>query len=263
MKRLITLFAVAGLVLALAPAATVQAEPLVTDGLLGYWSFDAQDATDDSTNGHHGTESGTVAYRTDDVPTNGGAASLDLTASGSGSIGVITGGNEDIFDTEAHSIAFWTKGEPSGDWGNWITKSSEGDGFMIRQHTSAKTTMYYDIRGGGGDLSVSINHADNVWHHYVMTYDSSGVDSGTKRIYQDGAEVASAGGQDAPPSLRTLAFGDRDGNDAAGYQPIGGSSRTRVQFDEIYYFDRAITSDEVVTLITPPSPASGTLIYWK
>ena len=141
LKKTILFAVVAGLVLALAPAA--MAGPLVTGGLVGYWGFDAEDATDDSGNGHTGTESGTVAYKTDDVPTNGGAASLDLT--GGGSIG-ITGGSEDDFDTEAQSIAFWTKGEPQGDWGIWITKDT---GFRINQRASGKTEMNYYIWGDG------------------------------------------------------------------------------------------------------------------
>ena len=125
---------------------------------------------------------------------------IDLRSGGS-CVFVSTGGNEDVFDADNHSISFWTKGEPNGDWGNWMTKTSETDGFMIRQHASGKTTMFYDIRGGGGDLSFAIDHSDNVWRHYVMIYDEG---SNTKTMYEDGIEVASASGGVVPDSLNIL-----------------------------------------------------------
>jgi hypothetical protein len=235
-------------------------EPLLTDGLLGYWSFNDATADDSSGNDYHGAWVGTAVYSSNDIPHGFGGVSADMTG-GANSIGVSTGGSEDIFDVEEHSIAFWTKGEPNGDWGYWIAK--EG-GFRINQRMSGKYEMNYHI-WGDGEARFGIDHSDNHWHHYAMTYDSSGDNSGTKNVYHNGVVVKTEAGKDPPANLRTLAFGDRDESDDTGFQSVGGTARPDVRLDEIYFFNRAITPEEVMTLYTQPTPPppAGTVIILK
>jgi len=223
---------------------TVKLSNISMAGMLGRWNFDDDTADDMSGNENHGAWHGTETYSSDVPDALAGGKSIDLTSGGK-AVYVSTGGTEDVFDTPQQTISFWTKGVPMGDWGNWVTKTNEVNGFMIRQHGAGKTTLWYDIRGGIGDNPIPIDHSDGEWHHIVCTYDQDHA-----KVYQDGvlANDKNFGNGGVPPSLRVLVFGSRDGSDDAGYQHGGGNNETKTQMDDLYYFDRPITDDEVAQL---------------
>ncbi|KPJ75090.1 MAG: hypothetical protein AMS14_04250 [Planctomycetes bacterium DG_20] len=258
LQKTIIWAAVAGVVFAVAPAAQAG---VILPGTVGYWSF--EDNTPNDQSGNPGNANcvwvGTAVY-SNDTPGPGSLVSIDLRARNA-AIGAV---NEQLFDTASHSIAFWTKGPPTGDWGNWASKTTETDGWMIRQHASGRTSMYYDIRSGGNDLGLGIDHSDNVWRHYVMTYD---VGTNRKLIYENGVQVAGPqNGRAGGPldSARTLVWGDRDSNDAPGYQASGGGNYIGTMLDELYFIDRAITLDEVLQLYNDPLGApEGSLHIFK
>ncbi|KPJ75088.1 MAG: hypothetical protein AMS14_04240 [Planctomycetes bacterium DG_20] len=217
---------------------------------LGYWTFNDDTANDSSGSGYHGVWAGTPTYSSD-TPAQLGGRSIDL-RSGSNSVGFPdgqAGANEDVFDflggDGSHTISFWTKEQPKGDWGNWQAKA-EPAGWMIRQHASNRTTLYWDIRSGGGDLPLTIDHADDEWHHMVFTFDGS---TNQKRIYQDGVLVAGpAGGQRPENSPRVMSLGSVDTSDAPGYQGGSGNSNVKTLMDDFSVYDRVLTPAEVAQL---------------
>jgi hypothetical protein len=204
-----------------------------TDGLLGMWTFDDDNANDSSGNDYHGTESAAVVYSTD---TPGGTGkSVDL--NGDEYIYVDTGGNQDVFDLDAMSISFWGKEWPDGGWEPYISKKGEGQGWQVRKNNNNASLMAFTLRGpGNDDWGATVSGDLNQWHHYVATYGD-----GKRRLYQDGSMIGEENRSgNVNDTTDMLVFGARDNASIGWY--------ANVWLDDIFIYNRAINATEVSNL---------------
>jgi len=191
----VTVSATNGVIIGNKPALAVQSGASLSiptnsgalpSGALGIWNFDNDTANDTSGNNYHGVASGDGSglLFSSDTPLQLGGKSVDLRAHAGqdSSIGFPDGDvddEEDVFDfldgdTGSHTISFWTKGAPQGDWGNWHSKTkTEADGWMIRQHTSNKTYLSWDMRGPNQGGGIGIAHGDDEWHHMAFVFEGN------------------------------------------------------------------------------------------
>ena len=254
------------------PAQPAQAgTPLITDGLKGYWSFDASTAVDDKGFGtaYDGTAHGTVVYDTD-VPAGTTGRSANMTAVNTAiAIGTVNSAASAFFEPgSALTLSFWTKGtNPMADWGYWITKDGDGPGGyrLTQAGGQGNNQMALFTRGAGdGAKMPHVGHPWNntnampTWNHFVVTFGSSAV-----KIYQNG-ELRLTGGMGSTinPSLSPVVFGGR-------IDPSNGQlgNTGKLKMDEVYIFDRAVTAAEALTLYAPSNwdggPGNWTDSMWN
>jgi hypothetical protein len=213
-----------------------------TDGLVGLWTFDDDSADDQSGGGHDGTWTGTPVYSAD-TP-SGAGKSVDL----NGNKGIVAGGDENDFDVDRITIATWVKEIPDGSWEPYIAKRGESNqGYQLRRRSSGDDLTWTFRATPGSDDPDDIadrTHvvADNptTWHHLVARYDGSRrqivVNGDTVNIALDTSDSG-----DIPDSSYPLSFGGR--NSGSSWE-----NYCNTWFDDIFFYDRAITDDEVAQL---------------
>ena len=142
LKKMIMCAAVAGLVLALAPA--TQAVPIAPANLMGYWAFDGNNCDDSTANGFDGVLSASGAYSTDVSSLADGNTSVDLTSSAW--VSVTTATNLE-FNLTSLTTSFWEKGLPTGD-GGIISKMDwwRGDDGWAIERWSGNENMHWVMR---------------------------------------------------------------------------------------------------------------------
>ena len=136
------------------------------------------------------------------------------------------------------------KGDNSGDFYGWV---------MWQQAHGANIRVYCRLRKNSAKLvqfSGSVTLTKNQWHHVVMTYDGSGVNTGLK-MYFNGTEGS---------GVRTGTL-DEDIN----YSPdrpfnIGSRNNGNLPFngliDEVGIFDAELSASDVTDIYNSGTPAS-------
>ena len=246
-------------------ATAVQAAPIVTAGLVGYWNFDgnANDTSGVVGGPHNGTWYGTAVYSTD-VPNAMGGQSADMRAANTSVYVSTDSGANSFFNLDSLSIAFWTKARhPASDWGWWVCKDGDnGTGYRVVQPGGPWTKkMSFGMRGpGDGPSGLAIGPIDDTaWWHYVITRGD-----GKARIYQNGIMIGETNSSGAIiDGVSPLSFGAYFGHHWDGTKEVPDSAPVafaQIRMDEIYVFNRAITLDEVLTLYQSPEPATMALL---
>jgi hypothetical protein len=169
-------------------ASTNQATTAVE--LLGHWSFDNDDATDDSGYGNHGIVDAEVAF-TNDTPTGTGRAAAFFDGTNyNAQINIPHNGSLYLDDTM--TLCFWMKMDPSSkDWIRVIRKSSSGSAWIVNRYSSSDDLcMRYDTKVDdvvGTDNQNRLkagNEIDGEWHHVVIV-----ADNGVTEKFVDGVSV--------------------------------------------------------------------------
>ena len=165
--------------------------------LVGYWTFDDEDASDSSAFGNDGTVETEVAF-TNDTPSGTGRSAAffggyDLSAQ------INVPHSQTLAVDDTMTLCFWVKmytNTPS--WSRFIRKSDEGsthNGWLVdRDSSSVNIGIRYDTAGGGGGynqnrLNGSGSEIDGTWHHVVIVaYDngSGTTANGTTKKFVDG-----------------------------------------------------------------------------
>jgi len=166
----------------------------LTDGLVGYWSFDNGSALghDDSATGNNGPIVGGATATSGVVE---GAVHLN----GAGYITVPDSPGLDL-PGEGGTIAAFIRIDPSSNMSNEFGVSKESSSsfpwtiayeFLIRESSTGKWVEYYVLSDGttinyiGNDAGETLK--DSLWHHIAMTWSGSG---GKVLAYRDGVVVA-------------------------------------------------------------------------
>jgi len=205
----------------------------ITDGLVGYWTFNGKDlttttATDVSGNGNHGTlTNGPVPAQgkvgqalkldgSNDYVTIGDSGSLDMSGSISGSLWLYRKTDS------AATVTLIEKGKP---------------GSQPRNYTFELFNSYLYFGGyssGYFDNVSSVLVPTNEWVHVVFVFDDI---ANTLKFYQNGVEVYS-GSQTR--SLVTNSYSMRLGSNT--YSFLEG------RIDEVRLYNRALTATEIMKL---------------
>ena len=222
------------------------------DELAGLWTFDADNATDDSGNNNDGTVGSGMSFSAD-APTAIGGKSLAGTGAGgsSGYVSVPNSANLEAIDDQM-TLSFWMKadGAANQNWFRIIRKGNEVNGatsWMITRHSGNDDTLIRtDTVGGGGAFNQNrhtgqgLGVLDNQWHHIAYV-----LDSGSTMEYVDGTLTSST----------TYPHG----NGLSNTQPllIGGRGSGNIvgNLDDVALFGRAFTAAEIARFAAHPASA--------
>jgi hypothetical protein len=275
----------ASVLLALTGVSVVQAQPLVTDGLAVYYSFDSVDEdgfwADGSGNDLHGftvvgefndaNDDGLIDIRldTDDKVRGDGSVLFDTDSATSEDFvavcdpingwypeGCDVAEDKNLIPTNGLTVAAWVKVEPTGtDHAIWQSRAT-GGGFIHTQ-VQGNGNVRMQLRGDANtDNIVAYNEPPGgepvpfeEWFHWVGTYQKTEPEEpGEWAFYFNGEEVAggAANGEVAGnPDLDQLG----DWGQGAFIGMVPDFARQFVgRMDEFYLFTRGLTAEEVQTL---------------
>jgi hypothetical protein len=116
----------------------------------------------------------------------------------------------------------------------------QGDGYL-----------YYGV-GPTSDACAWSKYAEpskNTWHHIVITYSSADGNSGTKQIYLDGelVQTCSFSSKNTAPETNNLLLGAFEAGTNGGIEYFKGI------LDEIFIYDKVLSSSEVTALFNQPA----------
>jgi len=169
--------------------------------LVGYWDFDASNATDLSVNGNNGSVGSAVTF-TGDTPWGAGLAAQSIRTGAS----IITVPDSPSMQSVSQqmSISFWMKAPASPENANWFrlfqkgTEAQYAQSWMINRYdVTSRMNMRVDTNlapGNSSGFNQNIANSDtttildNQWHHLVFT-----MDNGQWRKYVDGVAKGSGG----------------------------------------------------------------------
>ena len=232
----------------------------LSDGLVSVWNFDDGSANDSigsndgafmngasTTNAQFGmalnlenpenpaTGENTGQYV--EVPSSASLEQEDGVFSVSLWVNVRTGGGRD------HAAMFW-KGEKVG-WGAL---------FMVRMCTTDATSMTWGScwEGTEGWFATGDVYAEEEWVHVAYVADGAEATSYVTSSVTDGTEVPASGQQNPRPmEAPLLTFPERPVEIGVGRQVggnLGNDNWIDGMIDEIYFWDRALSADEVEEL---------------
>ena len=210
-----------------------------TDGLIGYWKFDAPSylGLDSSGLGNNGTPApGYVSYTSDGR--DGGGADF---AAGSDA-GITIPDSASLNFSGGITIAAWVKMDGDSIGGATILSKSDAD-------VANDSWVAWASKGGmGGDMGAGFGSAnddsgivvpDGSWQYVAMTYD--GTDGGNISFYLDGAQVTSRASSASGIVADSTAL-------HIGSSPGGSPEDFSGIMDEVRLYDRALSSSEVADL---------------
>ncbi len=226
---------------------TVKAD--LSQGLVGYWSFNNGNANDESGNGHDGTLYGATSV----VGKFGNGFSFD------GNDDYIDLGDDPDFDiTGSITIALWFKTSTS-QMGCIVSKLDQvnpdngydlamGDSFST--NPSGKITFRVASESNGPseyDAAQTTNtYTDNTWHLLTVIYTPNGVSR--PKIYIDAVEQ-SVSNSGIP--LSSIGASPGFNLKLAEYSAGSGVFNFNGVLDEVRLYNRALTADEIHELYVP------------
>jgi len=229
------------------------ADDMMTDGLVGYWTFDGDDVKwsdtgteikDVSGNGNHGAASGLTA---------------SSVTPGKLGQGLQFNGTSDYVNIDG--ILSYTNGISQMSVSMWIFQSALAEGnalFVRRDVTSFWGFGTSDAWGGSDDICIILSdsdsenpsyttenlHATNVWEHWIFVFDGTQTGNSNRlKVYKNGIQ-------------RTLTFFDIIPSTTLGYSGtpvanIGGymdSASFSGKIDDVRIYDRALSTAEITNL---------------
>ena len=226
------------------------AVPVITNGLVAAYEFNGN-ANDTSGSGNHGIASG-VILAADRFGVQNSAYEFD------GASSVVTAGSVLSPGQSAISVSAWfyrTTPLPNSYTSNIVNqadRNGDGAGFslMLKETTGGNSRVRFlwnDQTGGRNDVSTGdIQYLQ--WNHVAGVYDGI-----TQEIYLNGLLVGSVANQGAItfPS-NPFRIGHEDRPEVAGFAG---------RIDDVYIYDRALSSTEVGTLYSViPEPSTALLL---
>jgi prepilin-type N-terminal cleavage/methylation domain-containing protein len=201
------------------------------DGLIAHYKMnDADCATvEDSAGNYDGSGTCTALQA-------GATADTGTAMSFSGSSDNVVIPNNSIFQTSPLAIAFWMKTTASGfDVVMGNNPPGNGSGWLF--YINGNKLVVFNSADGSNALESTSDINDNQWHHIIYYIASSG---GTNRLYVDGSEEAVS---TAASDLFTNSSDTYLGYSAAGY-----GSYYAGDLDDVRFYSRALTEDEILEL---------------
>ena len=244
-----------GMLLALAVLVMLSAQGAQAQ-LIGYYTFDGNDAADGSGFGNAGTVGANVAFSSS-VPTalgSGQSAVFDGTSGGNGLISVPNSASLQAIN-DSLTVSFWINMDHTAN-PNWVRvtrKASEGNpssGWIVnRNSNTSDLLMRTDTQGVGGAFNqnrgqgVGTGMLNGTWQHYTHVRDN-----GTWIEYVNGVQTGTG----------TYPHGTGFGNT----QPLliggrGGGDNMVGSLDDYAIFNRRLDPTEVTALANGAIAPSG------
>lgn len=217
-----------------------------TNGLVGWWPFNGN-ANDESGNGNHGTVNG--ATLTSDRNGNYGSAyNFD------GISNYIKCTNSGPTGNPTFSIGFWIKSAQTT-YGHLIgygNNGVSGQDFRIFINGNCNNAIAFDTYDNQKAKSTSFK---NLWDFYTVTYDGKiGNNTSIVKIYKNGIIMSSECfnvniSKTNISQLIPITFGRYHGTVQKGFY--------KGDLDDICFFDRIITQEEIISLYTSTPPCTN------
>jgi len=219
-------------------------------GVVGYYSFDADNANDLSPNANHGTVGGSMTFQTD-TPLASGKSLRSYAGGGAGN--VVTVPTSPSLEAINHSLSVsdWMK-SILGDNGNWVrlyqhaNEGSGTQGWMVNRYSNNnEVNVRVDTLGSGGQFNQNIVRGgpapfDGTWHHMVFT-----LETGMWNKYQDGVPIGTGvynHGQGLSNTRPLYMFGRNGVGNYVGF------------LDEVAVYDTRLTPADVQYLYAGGDP---------
>jgi Concanavalin A-like lectin/glucanases superfamily len=214
----------------------------LTDSLIAYWKLDETSGTrvDSHTGGYDLTDNNTVT-------SEAGIISNGASFNGGNQESLTRADAAALKPTAAMSFSCWFKPSSTSAVYRFAGKGSDmGKGWMFNQarQGGAGALEWYICQGGNGAYTAG-GLTTTSWQHLVFVFDGSGSTNADRiKIYRNGTSHALTFAASAPTSIDygadtgALSFGRWI---AFGTWITGG-------IDEVGYWSRALTSDEVTSL---------------
>ena len=243
------------------------AAPIVTDDLVIYYSFDEVTGVvaDGSGKGHDGTVVGDVTANANGV--RGRAAKFGTSGSpGYLDLGGPTFDSKDI-PTSAFTLAAWTKVDGTSNQNAiFNARASDGTWLVHPEIRTGDNDYRFTVRKYGSVTIGNINGGTlgykrpegtpvaNEWVHVAMSYSKADAQA---VVYVNGKVVA----QVAPSESADMA-GDWGLGARVGYN-IDNARHFNGLMDEFYMFKRALSQNEIESLIAMPAVTGDLVIYYN
>jgi len=240
---------IAGLIVFLGHAASAS----LSDGLIGYWTFDEGSGTvaHDSAGGNDGTLHD-FSFTGDSDWTTGKFAG-----------GLAFDGVNDYVSTallpplgaDPRTIAFWAR---TTDSTGWIVGAAYG-GASEAPGTSFRAGFNIGCEGvtanvGWGCATYAARISDGIWHHYAWVLPEGATLVSEIRAYMDGVLLTGIDSSFQPDQI----IDTTDGHlfEIGNYYNSEFSFFFAGALDEVRVYDRALSGDEVGDLSSVPAPAA-------
>jgi hypothetical protein len=236
MKKIFTLF----LFINLIGLSGILNAQIPTDGLVGYWPFNAN-ANDESGNGHDGTVNG-ATLTTDRFGNQNSAYSFD-------------GVNDDILTTfvgilgnTSRTISAWVKTETLNDFGTIVTygsvTSANGgtDRFMCELRNDGIEGVSLDIDGSRMTYASDVTSSN--WHFYTWVFDNTISNSVSDiKIYVDGVKLTDLAESYIPfPAAGII---NTISDEPVRFASMNSTEYFNGSLDDIRIYNRALTETEI------------------
>jgi hypothetical protein len=222
-------------------ALNTNAQSSLTNGLVAYYPF-AGNANDASGNGHNGTIYGATL-----APDRFGQPNQAYHFDGSSRIFIA---NSDLVSGSALTLAAWIKPDSlSSNWMNVISPGTQNSYELGIATNSAQG--FLNFRFGAGIISVNSAPGalqTNAWTHLAMVYDGTNITLFVNGVAVSSAPASSSLYQDPEAILNIGAYqyyyaGIVYNDDFSGF--VGS-------IDDVRIYNRALSSQEVGELMSPP-----------
>ncbi|MEM7030805.1 MAG: LamG-like jellyroll fold domain-containing protein [Chloroflexota bacterium] len=140
----------------------------------------------------------------------------------------------------SHTLAYWFKTDCQNCGLSAIASNAFGANGHDRHLYLQGGNLCARLHSAETICTSGINYADNAWHHVAHTFGGS---SGGQRIYVDGVEKASGGKANSDFTWANRFY--------FGFSNDGTNNYFKGTLDDIYYYHRALSADEIQSLIEP------------
>ncbi|MGE9266864.1 MAG: LamG domain-containing protein [Verrucomicrobiales bacterium] len=219
--------------------------------LVAYYSFEGQNAEDQSAVGNDGVAAGGVSYTSGDIHANLSSSTYAAYFDGQDGTRIqAPSSSETEFASGRMTLSFWMKSDTATENANWVRSLSKGtgnSGFDIQRvdaNSNGRVRVATDNNNNQeSDIGGSI--WDNSWHHVVVI-----LDNGSVTTYRDGANILTDTYNQGTNDFTTshpFVMGDTDrenGREFTGW------------LDDVAMWDAVLTEEQVVSLYNGASPLS-------
>jgi hypothetical protein len=150
------------------------------------------------------------------------------------------------FDNKVFSIAFWAYSTGSGHLLSQTKSEATNQALHIRNYNNIISDRKYKFGFYGNDLTSPTYDDDNQWVHLVFKINSDKL----QEIYRNGVQIA---------SRTSTAFLDVDDSDIIIGDWATGGTKYGGYMDDLRFYDKALSQEEITQLNTIPTSTSYTL----
>ncbi|MDA1192380.1 MAG: LamG domain-containing protein [Candidatus Poribacteria bacterium] len=228
------------------------AHAFVTDGLVGYWPFDADQVSGNTAMDMVGNSDGVAIDGSLNLTSGKVGDALDFDGQVVIEVSECTAADDALEGSPSFTIEFWALVEGDGQQG-WVGKGIGADSQAVRIRADPQSwALHFWNNDWNPDPVIPADRGN--WQHLAFTFDGGTLEG---NIYANGTLAGSHTYGPVDFQSSVLWF---------GREMWDGANRPSGALDEVRLYDRVLSETEVVTnmetLTTAVSPAGKTATVW-